>query len=335
MSIVRKTRLPNGFKYVDIEPCNYEDVYKLIIEHYSINPNVQIQMLFNRDYIYWHLYQLEKNLSLGLTFNNKLVGFISAIDIGINKQKTARLCFLTVQSSIRCKLLLESLLDEIKARLLKAGYSRFVIDTIYDLGLTKLFTIQQFAIPINFYKLRKIGLVTSEKKIEQTINPLHLFKAKHSDHVSRLLNSSSKSDIITTEFTPDLVNKMFTSIKNVCYSFVMIDYDNVDEYVSDFVSVYEKQLYCIDKRVAINTAYVSALVCNKTSPTVMIEHLVNKLRQYSFDQLIIPFDQGKNVNIEKFTTNNDRAVYIGSVENESLSKYSNIQSDAIFSFYLD
>jgi hypothetical protein len=239
-----------------------------------------------------------------MTYNNKLIAMITATFMDMilynNKIKMPYINFLCIQTKIRKFGLAAFLFDELKIRLenIKFNYALFTCAK----KINKSFcTTKNFAIPINYLKLKEIGFLTEKiPPIPKIINnPLHLITGGDIEHIVPKLNKFLEKFSVRPYFTNDSARHFLLSKKNIVYSFAK---KNTKGEITDFVNIYKNYFYCLDKNRIVSAGHLSFYFYETMTLTQLISHLLDKLVSYDIDQLIFR-DTGENmqINITKFS----------------------------------
>ncbi|BCS83442.1 N-myristoyltransferase [Cotonvirus japonicus] len=308
--------LPSGFNFKTLTTKHLDEIHDLITNHYIEDENHIVKILYSRDFIYWYIKYIPNNFIIGLTYNDKLVGVVTALFIDMiiynEKLKIPYINFLCVQKKIRKLGLAIFLLNELKKRLSEIGIKYSLFTTMKN--IPEHFTVsEEFVVPINYSKLKNIGFLpeTEQKNITNvSSNPLSLMIESDIPSVTLKLNESWKNLQIKPFLTDISTRHFLLPKKNIVYTFVVRN----GSIITDMVSVYKTYIYSIDKKQIISTAQLGFYYCKTMSLTQLITYLIDKLKKYNFDQLIFKnAHQGLDINIDKFTTYGNLYYYLYNV----------------------
>ena len=312
--VMTSSQLPFGFSLKTLNVSYLDEIHNLLNNHYIEDKQQIIRIVYSKDYLYWYLKNIPIGLIVGLIYNNKLVGMITAaiFDIAIYDSviQIPFVNFLCLQKKIRNANLASYLINEIKNRILKreikyAIFTSFAtrIDKIKN--LSELFcTIKKSAIPINYPKLKNVEFLMEDLPpiIRYNNNPFHLMQEQDIDIIVPKLNEFLKKYQLRQYFTNNSAKHYFLPKKNIVYSFVAKN----NKTITDFVVIYKTYIYCLDRHKMVNVANLAYYYYESMDLTELIEYLLDKLSSYGFDQLFYSnYADNDTINFTHFDTNND------------------------------
>lgn len=283
---IHTIELPYKFSFKTLHTAYLDEIYNLLTNHYIEDLHNITRTMYSRDYLYWYIKNIPIGLVVGLIYKNKLVGLITAKPIEIivddNIMKTAIINFLCVQTKIRKKGLAKFLVQEIQNRLNKMG----IKSASYSVGIEtvkKLCVIKNYAIPINYSKLKNLEFLQDDlpeiSKFHD--NPLQLMTRLDIESIAQRLDNYLKKFKIRQYFQKELIEYYFLPKKNIVYSFVA----KKSNVVTDFIVVYKSYLYCKEKHKMINVANLAYYYCESLTLTELVKYLLDRLQDLGFDQL--------------------------------------------------
>lgn len=297
--------MPDGLKIKTLGLKYLEEIHSLINNHYTEDQQKTVRLTFSKDFIYWYLIYAPPEFIIGLVLNKKIVGLITALFIDMviydKEIKVPYINFLCLHSKIRNMGITFFLINEMKSRLLKNNITYGLFCTT-RIPADTYCTIKEFIIPLNYSKLKEVGFLTETylpiPKLHY--NSFHLMAESDIDSVVIELNNFLAKFKVRPYFTNDSAHHFLLPKRNVVYSFVK---KNTENDVTDFVTIYKKYLYCLDKNKIISVAKLAFYYYSTMNLTELIVHLIDKLLSYNFDQLLFS-DMGENINIDitKFST---------------------------------
>ena len=312
--------IPSFLKIKTLNIKYLDQIHNLLNHHYKEDKYQTIRHIYSKDYLYWHLKMVYKNLFIGLVYQKKLVGMVSVIvhDYNINSKNTkmAIIEFLCVQKNIIGTE--KYLLDEVKNRINQMGI-KYIINN-YNRG-QKIITVNDYVIPINCQKLRNINFLLEEypEKIP-TINYLSLMKKSDLNYVIPKLNQFMKKFTFYPLFDANSGYNFLVPKKNIIYSFVKHN----GYQVTDFVSVRKYYYYCQEKHTMITTAQLTYYYHETMTLTELITQLINKLKYYKFDQLIFRnWSDNNKINITRFEAHDKIDYYLDGIRPNFLTNLLN------------
>lgn len=297
--------LPNGFKFKTLGLNHLDEIFSLLNNHYIEDDQHIIRITYSKDFLYWYLKYVPAGFIVGLLYNNKLVGMITAIFMDMivyeKEIKVPYINFLCLQSKIRKLGLGLFLIEEIKSRLTKIKITYALFTGMKP--ITKPFcTSNDFVIPVNYPKLKAVDFLqenlTPIPKLDN--NPLHLMMASDIDSLIPKLNKCMEKLSVKPYFTNESAHHFLLPKKNIVYSFVN---RNTNHEVTDYVTVYKTYIYCKEKNKIISVARLAFYYHETMTLTDLITNLLDKLPSYDIDQLLFSntFDNAE-INITKFST---------------------------------
>lgn len=303
--------MPSHFSIKKLDIDNVDDIYLLLTDHYKNDGFVKTT--YSRDYIYWYHNNICQGLFLGLVYNGKLVGTIAAriIDIVVTGHniQAAIVEMLCVHSSIRSMGLSKHLISAIKVELNNLGHYTgiFISDVKDEKYFSQMFV---YLIPINVTKLKELGFLeegTHPPRLNNKNNPLHLLQKGDIVDLVPVLNYELSKYKIYQVFTIDTAIKYLLPKKSIVYTFVI----KHDEKITDMISFYQNYLYCIRSSRIITVAKLGLYFCTSVTLPELIQHAVDKLYSYGFDQLTYHDNEVAKVKIDvaSYESNNVEHAY--------------------------
>ncbi|ANB50841.1 putative glycylpeptide N-tetradecanoyltransferase [Powai lake megavirus] len=313
---LNNNNLPNGFSLKTLNCQHLDEIHDLLSKHYVQDQDNIIRLLYSKDFLYWYLKYVPHGFIIGLTHNCKIIGLITALFVDMiicgEKIKIPYINFLCVQSKIRYHGMAIFLMNEMKKRLLKINIMYSLFTTTKNISFN-FSSIQEFAIPINYSKLRQVDFLVDDIPSLPIIdnNPLHLLKQSDMNIVVNKLNKFMDHLQFKPFFNQESGNHFLLPKKNIVYTFVK--YNDKNE-VTDMISVYKNFFYCLEKNKIISVAHLSFYFFETLSITELVFMLLDKLSKYGFDQLIFRDHLfNSDINITKFSTDSKLKYYLYNV----------------------
>lgn len=297
--------LPKDFQLKTLNQSYLEEVHSLLKEHYIEDAKHIVRLIYSKDFLYWYLKLVPPGLMIGLVYKNKLVGLITAIFLDMiiygNKLKIPYVNLLCIQKKIRKLGLAIFLIDEIKKRIHQKEIN-CALFTGMNIPTKSFCTLKNFAIPINYPKLKEVGFLEKDfisiPKIEE--NPLHLVKISDLESIIPKLNKFMDKFSIRPFFMPDTGHHFLFPKKNIIYSFVK---RNNHGEVTDFINIYKNYYYFIEKHQIISIGLIAFYFYETMTLTELITFLIDKLSNYKIDQLsFYSMADNNDINITRFLT---------------------------------
>lgn len=304
-NLIKTDKLPDGFEFKTLGTDYLDEIYNLLINHYLEDENHITRLTYSRDFLYWYLKYIPSGFIIGLIYNKKLVGMITAtfLDMIIygKEIKVPYINLLCVQSKIRKLGFGLFLINEIKSKLYKINISYAIFTGINS--ITKSYCItKDFIVPINYPKLKEVEFLLEDIPLlpKNNNNPLHLMVISDIDIIVTKLNKFMEKFDIRPYLTNESAYHFLVPKKNIVYSFVK---KNTDGNITDFINVYKNYLYCIEKKKIISVAKISFYFYESMTLTELITNLLDKLPSYGIDQLVFnDMADNSSINITKFST---------------------------------
>lgn len=299
------------FKIKTLNLKYLEEIHNLLSNHYIEDDNNIIRLIYSKDFLYWYLKKVPDELIIGLIYKNKLVGLITAIiiDVIISKEHKSMpyVNLFCLQKKIRKLGLSKLMIDELKIRLQKMGMTDVIYATMKQ--ITNYYCIgEDFIIPINYHKLKKINFIDIIQSNELEYNPLQLMEIDDIKIIRDKLNIFLSKYLIHPYFTQESIQDFFLSKKNIVYSFVIRNINNIP---TDFISIYKHYYYCIEKNEMLSVAQLTFYYYETVTLTQLVKYLIDKLLYYNIDQIVINnIMDNMEINITKYTSY--RKLYYGS-----------------------
>uniref|UniRef100_A0A6G6AD97 glycylpeptide N-tetradecanoyltransferase n=1 Tax=Borely moumouvirus TaxID=2712067 RepID=A0A6G6AD97_9VIRU len=307
--------LPDGFSFKTLDPRYLDDVYDLLNNHYIEDPDKIIRLVYPKDFLYWYLRYIPPGFAIGLIYKNKLVGMITALFMDMiifNKElKTPYVNLLCVQKKIRKYGMTTYLINELKNRLIDKNIPYSFFTTIKKIP-NNFSTTNDYAIPINYKRLKKVGFLVDDIKPlpEVKYNYLKLMKSTDIQSVCSKLNNFLQKLDVKPFFNKDSTKHFILPRKNIVYTFVKYENDNV----TDMISAYKIYYYCLEHKKMLSVAFLSFYFYETMNITDLVLMFLDKLKDYGFDQLIFrnTFNNSE-INITKFLTCGELNYYLGNI----------------------
>jgi glycylpeptide N-tetradecanoyltransferase len=284
-SVHYQNNLVDGLKIKTLNTSYLDEIHEFLNHNYIENTECGLKTIFHRDFLYWHL---KNSLIIGLIYENKLVGVITAKILNMvihgNDTKIPQLNLLCIHSKLRKLGLAKILIMQIKDMLHKMGYNySFCITTYFDEANTPS-EIASYAIPINLPKLKELGFLPPDHTHIKTnmINMFHLVHESDLEQIVKKLNKWTSQFDIRPIFTIKSAYQYLMPKKNIIYSFVK---KGEDGGITDFISVIKTCAYSISTKQIIYTASINYYFYETMNLTDMVECLMQKLSLYGIDQL--------------------------------------------------
>ena len=302
--------LPQDFHFKNL-PLHYlDEICHFLMDHYIEDPDHIVRLVHSKSFIYWWLQQVPVQHRIGLIYQKKLMGLVTAVPITTQLNGSPEtihyINLLCVQKPLRNTELRKMMIDELHHRIYVHDKEDQIIlccpEPIPKLTKTPFCVTYEFMVPINLPKLKRIGFLegNDDIPIQITHNPLRLMKETDIASILPSLNHFSEKFKWTISMTPKNIKSLLIPKKNIVYSFVK---RNVAGQVTDFISVYKHFLYCLDQKEMISTAQLAFYYHQSMTLTQLVVFLIDKLRQYQIDQLSFR-NSSENLDIEisKYTT---------------------------------
>lgn len=297
--------MSNIYELIKLTKEDHEIVAFFLNNHY-FDGNI----LYDKHYYFWLLSNIPKNLAVGLSLNNKLIGTIFAIPMDFmlknNHLKIANIRFLCIHKKLRNLGLSKILIKELKKNLQLSNYDDYV--HLSDFSPCKFFS-EYFIhkkkikmIPINIKKLKKIQFIDeNEKDFEKIIdNPLRLARKEDIFKISHYLNCLENSNQLYRYFDPESCKRFIISKKNVIYTYIRDDGEQVTDLITFTVF---KQKY--GDKILLKTAKLHLFNNSSMETEELLICLANKLYYKGIDQITYSdniFDDTNIINFNIFDT---------------------------------
>lgn len=304
--IAKKPDLPKGFEIKTLNIGYIDEIHSLLNDHYIEDEQHLARLIYSKDFLYWYLKYIPSGFIVGLIYKQKMVGMVTAtfLDMIIYDKeiKVPYINFLCIQKKIRKLGLAEILMNEIKHRISKINIIYAFFTSMSSFSKSFCHSVD-YIVPLNYPKLKKVNFLLEDlpKRQKMYDNPLHLMKSTDITSVVEKLNNSMKKYSIKPYFTEDSAKHLLLTKKNIVYSFVNRNNNNI---VTDYVSIYKHYLYCIEKKEMVSVAQLAFYFHETMELTDLIEYLLDKLPSYGIDQFIFRnLADNKNIDITKYCTN--------------------------------
>jgi len=278
-----------------IRENEHQLIYDLIKNNYIEDNEKIIRIVHTIEHVKWYINN--SIVSLGFIYNEQIIGFISASLIN----DLPYINLFVVDKKHRGNNLGMTLIEGMRAKLIEMNYNFALIVSPLN-KFPNFAKVSEWAIPINYNRLHKIGFVDEINMIEHfQHNPLELLKPNDISETCCSLNSYLQKYKFKQLFTDTTFALNFISKKNIVLSFV-IKNNNV---ISDFISVSLYRFFCIEHDKTINVAQLS-MYFYSSNLTILVKYLLDKLNNYGIDQLLIKnIMENEQINLTKYETNND------------------------------
>lgn len=315
ISVRRLNMLPDDFKFRTLDLKYIDEIHKLLLTNYVEDDDNIIMLTYTKQFLHWCLKKSPKNLIIGLTYRNNLIGLITATitkTIILGKMvNIPTINFLCVQKSLRNIGLAGYLIEEIRLRLVKMNIEKFMA-TSGSIINQAWCTITSCSIPINYDKLRKVEFLIGDfppLPIIQT-NPLGELKECDLSSVANQLNEFHKKYDFRPYFDADYVRDYMLPKKNIVYSYVLKNND----VITDFISVTKTYYYCFHFEDVISIANLTYYFTNTMSIRDLVCCLIDKIKD-EFDQLnFYNMMDNDEIHLNKFETNGILKIYFYNVQ---------------------
>jgi glycylpeptide N-tetradecanoyltransferase len=289
--------LPDGFKISILNMTHLDEIYEFLNNNYIENKECGLRTIFYRDYLYWYLRDRQLSIIVGLIYEQKLVGLVTAIIVEMvikeNPMKIPYLNLLCVNSKLRGLGLANFLVRKIQVELNKRNLEKCIFMTMSLTDNPKIFYeetklvsgFKSYAVPINYPKLIEIKFLPRNCHIPNPLsfpNPLHLMKESDLECVVNKLNRFMARFVIHPIFDIKSGRHNLVPKKNIIYSFVKRDENKI---VTDFISVCKSCAYSVPSKKFIYTAVVNYYYFETMTLTELVTYLIDKLESYHIDQL--------------------------------------------------
>ena len=221
--------LMEGFEFKTLTLRNLDDIHSLLLNHYIEDDEHIIRLAYSKDFLYWYLKLIPEGFIVGLIFNKKLVGLVTAtmIDMDIYDKQISMpyVNFLCINSKLRGLNLAPVMIDEIRSRLHKnnVGYAFF---TGTKKVTTSFLMTKMLSIPLDYNNLKKVCFIPNDMKepeVDDEVSPdynLHLMTKSDIKSVALGLQSHSAKYKIKPIMSEKFVENFMLPKKNIVYSFV-------------------------------------------------------------------------------------------------------------------
>lgn len=294
--------LPVNFSFKTLNISYIDQIYNLLNKNYIEDDQNIMRVVYSKDFLYWYLKKIPDEFIVGLIYEKKLIGLVTAliIDTIISKEivKLPYINLLCVHKKLRNSKLASLLLREITNRLYKKNIRIAFFSDMRKL-CEPLCSTKDFIIPINYSKLKEANFLLEDLNPLPSFsnNPLHLMKEHDIDIVTENINIFMNKHIIKPLMTNKIVKDFLLTKKNIVYSFIKKDNDNI----TDFISIYKSFIYSIETNKIISNGTLAFYYNNSLELTDLVSYLLDKLKFYNIDQFIFK-DNIEDINLTKFST---------------------------------
>lgn len=297
-------KLPAGYEWIDMDIKHVEErneIFTLLSENYVEDNDSIFRFHYSSNFLLWALsaprYSKDWHIGVRHTPTNTLVGFISGIpiDISINGKvvKMAEVNFLCVHKTLRSKRLAPVLIKEITRRVnLHNIWQAFYTAGVY---LPKpLGTAKYYHRSLNVKKLVQVGFsfltnrLTMSRAIklyrvdeELSLPELRKMEKKDIPSVHKLLNTYLEKYKLHIIFSQDDVEHWFLPRKNVIYTFVNVQ----NEEVKDLISFYSlpSKILGNSKHDILNAAYSFYNIATTVDLKILLNNAITLAKKNDFD----------------------------------------------------
>lgn len=285
-----KFTLPKDYYFKNLETRHHTLVHKLLRDHSSDLVEGFLTKIYHEDYYYWFLKMNNPELSLGLIYEDVLIGvlLVNLIQYQLNGNNywIANGWQFCIQRFYRKTGLAVSMMFEMKNRLKKYSIDKFMFPNDRQ-KVNHCYQLSLINIPVNFTRLLELELIDDEDhkilKNNSVLNiaELHLMKSKDVEEVTKKLNQFNECYNAAPLMNHKLVEDFLLPKKNIIYTFVK--YTN--EEITDMISFYQHQLIFQESGDFITVAQLGLYFVATVSLDILISSARNKLKHYGFDQI--------------------------------------------------
>ena len=334
--------LPSGFELKVLSLHYLTDIHGLLNNNYIEDFDCDIKIVFSKDFLYWYLKYIPPGFIIGLIYKKKLVGMICSqfIDMIIHdtKLKMPYINLLCIHNKLRQLGLASYLIDKMKKSILQmdihsALFTQIEYDHDDSESVSKSVSVpkpksdkinlfcetQLYAIPINYQKLKSVGILSSDHEELEFNNmddpklkleAFHLTTMTDLESIVPKLNKFLQRFKVVQFFTTDSAKHFLLPKKNILYSFVKRTESNT---VSDFIVMYVQKWVCKQNRdenksdsdvnVNVNQVNIAYYYHETMSLTRMIRCIIPKLLHYGIDQLnLYTMGNNESINLTRYLT---------------------------------
>lgn len=327
--------LPDNFKCMSFNPQNEDEciiICNLLAENYIEDPKNKFRYDYRPSFMYWYLKSFITH-NIGILENNELVGFICGrlnnIMLCNSIKKFVEIDFLCIHKRVRnnklCPILIQQLYKSFRNnniyaddciftseykftnndKFIKANditfvkyYTRFLnikklIDAEYIITKTDIKIIK------NIYSLQNTKTNIKLIKVENINNDI--------DKCYELYNSYFKKFDLYQVLTKDEFITKFINDNIIIYKLV-----DINNNILDFISYYTLDVFVLKKNMKINDAYLFYYTNTNNYLKLMVEKLLDILKNNNIDTLIatnIMDTTNVILNELKFVETNDSTNY--------------------------
>ena len=211
-----------------------EKIYNFLIKNYYEDKDFIEQ--YSLDFLKWQFSPIEnnphKNILLSIQKNGKIIAFFSGLPLKLSVYGktilTYNISFLCIDINYRNKRLAEYMFKEMFRR----TYLEKVFQNIF---VSKLLIPRPFAECTYYYAEVKSTIKKFKINKKKFFNKFRLMEKKDVKGVCKLISNSQKKFKIYSIFSEEEIEHLFIPIKDVIYSFVKEDKNNI---ITDFTSFY-------------------------------------------------------------------------------------------------
>jgi glycylpeptide N-tetradecanoyltransferase len=288
-------KLEKDFHIENLSIFHLDKIQIFLDKNYIEDCNGIFRIIYSKDYLYWYL---KDSIILGMMYLGHLIGMISAKKMRLvvedQEEDYYYINFLCVSRNFRKRDISKILITEMKNKL-----DNFIFRSFCNVSCNCFCISNQYQIPLNCEKLKKIGFLNEDFSLPNKNQYLHLLKEHDIPELIKKLNTKLKNYKIRPFIDHDSVSNYLFPKKNIVYSFVIRNNNNI----TDFVSVYKYYQYCFESKKVLSVAYLGYYFYTSVSLTELIEMLLIKLVVYNFDQFIFnDIAENKDINITKYSS---------------------------------
>ncbi|KAF9764393.1 Glycylpeptide N-tetradecanoyltransferase 2 [Nosema granulosis] len=249
--------LPEGFAFENV--TDVKEISKFLSENYVEDVSEQFRLQYSDKFMNYIINnpKHKEEYSLGLRFNNKLVGYVFAREhvlvVEEKESKVASVNFLCVSKDLRGKRISPVLIKEITRRCNCNG----IYQAIFTSGTQFSFKVSEsnyYHRPLNVKKLVSTGFTTDTKPVKVPTARKNTRKATEDDieKMFELYQMTSATFKLYEKMDFDDFKYNFLNDSEVISTYVNY---NEDKLVS-FGSYYILETFCIQKKMKIKGAYL-------------------------------------------------------------------------------
>lgn len=313
--------LPPDFKFRTLTLSHISVIHALLMNHYIEDEYGILRLVYSKKFLYWYLKNVPSELLIGLSYKDKLVGFITCIvsKYFIN-DKEVTLPFgnlLCLQQNLRGLGMAKYLIEELRTRLVKMKLEKYMFTSATELT-TPFAILSAYSIPLNQTHLRNVDFLQEDfphpPKIKN--NPLRMMCIDDAEQIATTLTTECSKYVVRPVFTKQYVIDFMKPYKDIIYSYVIKNADNI---VTDFVSVMKTYYYCMEKKEIVQLANLTFYFNKSIALRDLICCLIDKIKRHGFDQFnFYNIMDNDDIHLSKFETSCPLHVYIYNLQMQSV-----------------